>query len=62
VGGKRRRPGGFWLNSHLLPPIESEQREGGRQLGHGRPAAIPCGPGRGSGREVGGNGEGDEGD
>jgi hypothetical protein len=36
----------------------NQSREGGRWLGHGRPAAIPGGPGRGNGREVGENGEG----
>jgi hypothetical protein len=55
-GGKGKRLGGFRLNSHPLPPLESEQREGGRRLGCGRPAAIAGKPGHGSGREVGENG------
>jgi hypothetical protein len=56
--GEKEKARGFRLNSHLLPPLESEQREGGRRLGCGRPAAIPGEPGHDGGRAVGQNDEG----
>jgi hypothetical protein len=51
-GGKGKRQGGLRLNSHVLPPLKSKQRKGGRRLGCGRPGAIPDKPGHGSGRAV----------
>jgi hypothetical protein len=64
-GGKGNRPGGLWLNSHLLPspppPTRSRQRGEGRPRGD-RPAGVPAGdPGHGDGRETGQNGGGIEG-
>jgi hypothetical protein len=56
--GKKKKARGFRLNSHSFLPLESEQREGGRRLGCGRPAAILGKPGHGGGRAVVQNEEG----
>jgi hypothetical protein len=52
----------FGKTALSFPFLGLEQRRAGRQLWGGRPAAIAGEPGHGSGREVGENGEGDEGD
>jgi hypothetical protein len=63
VGGKGKRPGGLWLNSHLQPPPFSRFRtgEGAGRAGAG-PVGVPAGDlGHGDGRGVGEKEEGVEG-
>jgi hypothetical protein len=56
--GKRKRPGGLWLNSHLLPPLPPDPEQGRGRPHGGRLAGVPAGdPGHGDGREMGQNGE-----
>jgi hypothetical protein len=62
VGGKRRKVRGVLAKPPFPSPSSVQNREGGRQLWGGRPAAIAGEPGHCSGREAGANGEGDEGD
>jgi hypothetical protein len=59
VGGKGKRSGGLWLNSHLQPPPFSCFRtgEGAGRAGAG-PAGVPAGdPGHGDDQGVGGKEE-----
>jgi hypothetical protein len=53
LGGKKERLGGFWPNSHLLPPPLIQTEKGRGAALDGRPAAIGGGPGHGGGYEVG---------
>jgi hypothetical protein len=59
---KGERSGGFLAKPPFPSPSSIQNRDGG-EAALGRPvAAIADEPGHGSGREVGGNGEGDAGD
>jgi hypothetical protein len=53
-----KRPGGFRLNSHLLPPPRIRTEKGREAARVRRPAAIPGEPGHGCGQAVGQNDEG----
>jgi hypothetical protein len=62
VGGKGESLRGFRPNGLPLPPLDSEQREGGEPTGWPAGRAPAGGPVHDGGRRMGENGEGSEGD